>query len=285
VETEAAMQVALVEAPWDLIVCNYRLPRFSPERALELLRASGKGIPFIVFSGTVEEEVGVELMKAGASDFITKDRLPLLVEAVKRELRDEQQRAQDRLEKELAFEQMVKAWGKALELRDIHTQGHTLRATDLALRLARAFNIGGEEFKNIYWGSLLHDVGKMGVPDAVLLKQDLLSEAERKIIELHPVLACDMLKSIPFLRAAMDIPCSHHEKWNGKGYPQGLMGDAIPFAARLFAVVDTFDALSNDRPYRKSWDKARVIEYLLEERKKSFDPKVVDVFVELIGRG
>lgn len=285
VETESGFQIALEASTWNVVVCDYSLPRFDPYRALALLHAAGLDIPLIVFSGTIREEVAIELLKAGASDFITKDRMARLILAIKREVRDEQQRAQDRLEKEIAFEQTIIAWGKALELRDVHTQGHTLRATDLVLRLARTFDIAGEDFKNIYRGSLLHDVGKMGVPDAILLKQDVLNEDERKIIELHPVLACQMLESIPFLRAAMDIPCSHHEKWNGKGYPKGLMGTEIPFAARLFAVVDTFDALINDRPYRRSWPKPRVIEYLIDERNKSFDPSVVDGFVEMIGKG
>lgn len=285
VETEGSFQIALEASTWDIIVCDYKLPRFGPIRALALLRSAGLDIPLIVFSGAIAEDIGVELMKAGAADFITKDRMLLLAEAVRREVRDEQQRAQDRLEKEIAFEQMIAAWGKALELRDEHIQGHTLRTTDLVLRLAREFDIAGEEFKNIYRGSLLHDIGKMGVPDLVLLKPDSLDEDERRIIEMHPVRACEMLESIPFLRGAMDIPCSHHEKWNGRGYPKGLMGTDIPFAARLFAVVDTYDALTNDRPYRKSWDKAKAIDYLIDERHKSFDPQVVDRFVEMIGRG
>jgi putative nucleotidyltransferase with HDIG domain len=285
VETESAMQVALLESSWDVIVCDYRMPRFTPHRALELLRASGQDVPLIVFSGTVQEDVAVELLKAGASDFITKDRMPRLILAVLRELQAKQNRAQNRLEMEIAYEQTIMAWGKALELRDIYTQGHTERTTDLALRLARAFELGGEDFKSIYRGALLHDVGKMGVPDAVLLKRDVLSEEERQIIEMHPTLACEMLANIPFLKDALDIPCSHHEKWNGTGYPLGLMGNNIPFAARLFAVVDVYDALSNDRPYRASWEKAKVIAYLLEERNKSFDPEVVDTFVEMVGRG
>jgi cyclic di-GMP phosphodiesterase len=284
VETEGGFQIGLEASIWDVIICDYKLPRFTPYRALELLHSAGLDIPLIVFSGTIQEEVAIELLKAGASDFLTKDRLPRLVLAVKREVRDEQQRVQDRLEKEIAFEQMITAWGKALELRDIYTQGHTLRATDLALRLAREFEIAGEAFKNIYRGSLLHDIGKMGVPDMVLQKADVLSKEERHIIEMHPVLACQMLESIQFLRSAMDIPCSHHEKWNGKGYPKGLMGNEIPFAARLFAVVDVYDALSYDRPYRKSWPKPKVIEYLIDERNKSFDPEVVDRFVEMVGR-
>ena len=285
VSTEAAMQVALMESPCDIVICDYRMPRFTPYRALELLKASGQDVPIIVFSGAVQEDVAVELLKAGASDFITKDRMPRLILAVKRELREKQQRAWNRLEMDIAYEQTIAAWGKALELRDVYTQGHTLRVTDLALRLARVFDISGPQFKNMYRGGLLHDIGKMGIPDAVLLKQDVLTAEEKKVMELHPVLAYELLAPIVFLREALDIPYCHHEKWNGNGYPRGLMGDEIPVAARLFSVADVYDALSSDRPYRKSWPKPKVIEYLLEERTKSFEPTVVDRFVEMVGRG
>jgi len=284
VMTEAAMQVALQEQSWDLIVCDYKMPRFTPYRALELLRASGQDIPLIVFSGAVQEDVAIELLKAGASDFITKDRMPRLVLAVRRELREKQQRAQHRLELEIAYEQTITAWGKALELRDIYTQGHTLRVTDLVLRLARVFDISGPQFKNMYRGGLLHDIGKMAIPDAILMKRDVLTIDEKKIMEMHPVLAYQLLSPIAFLREALDIPYCHHEKWNGTGYPRGLMGNEIPFAARLFSVADVYDALGNDRPYRSSWPKPKVMEYLQEERNRSFDPEVVDRFIEMVGR-
>jgi putative two-component system response regulator len=284
VMTEAAMQVALQEQSWDLVVCDYTLPRFTPYRALELLRASDQDIPLIVFSGAVQEDVAVELLKAGASDFITKDRMPRLILAVRRELREKEQRAQHRLELEIAYEQTIMAWGKALELRDTYTQGHTLRVTDLVLRLARIFDISGPQFKNIYRGGLLHDIGKMAIPDAILMKRDVLTSDEKKIMEMHPVLAYELLSPIAFLRASLDIPYCHHEKWNGSGYPRGLMGNEIPFAARLFSVADVYDALSNDRPYRLSWAKPKVIEYLQEERRRSFDPEVVDRFIGMVGR-
>lgn len=284
VETEAAMQVALMETSWDAIICDYRMPRFSPYRALELIKASRQDVPLIIFSGAVQEEAAVDLLKAGADDFITKDRMPRLVLAVRRELKQREQWAQHRLDLEIAYEQTMLAWGNALEMRDLHTQGHTLRVTDLALRLARAFDISGQKFKDMYRGALLHDIGKMGIPDAILTKRDVLSKEERSIMEMHPVKAYELLSPITFLKEALDIPYCHHEKWNGKGYPRGLMGDDIPLAARLFSVVDVYDALTNDRPYRPSWPKAKVIEYILDERSKSFDPKVVDRFVEMVGR-
>jgi response regulator RpfG family c-di-GMP phosphodiesterase len=288
VETEAAMQVALMEHPWDVIICDYRMPRFSPYRALEILKASLQDVPIIVFSGAIQEDAAIDLMKVGASDFVTKDRMARLILAVQRELKQKQEQkheqARHRLELEIAYEQTIQAWGKALELRDVYTQGHTLRVTDLALRLARVFDVSGQAFKHMYRGSLLHDIGKMGIPDAVLLKREELTVEEKKIMEMHPVLAHDLLSPIPFLREALEIPYCHHEKWNGKGYPRGLMGSDIPLSARLFSVADVFDALSNDRPYRKSWPKAKVIEHLIEEKGKSFEPRIVDKFIEIIGR-
>jgi cyclic di-GMP phosphodiesterase len=284
VSTEAAMQVALMESPCDLVICDYRMPRFTPYRAIELLKATGQDVPIIIFSGAVQEEAAVELLKAGASDFITKDRMPRLILAVKRELREKEQRAWNRMEMEIAYEQTMMAWGKALEMRDIYTHGHTLRVTDLALRLARVFDISGSQFKNMYWGGLLHDIGKMGIPDAVLMKREVLTADEKKIMEMHPVLAYEVLSPISFLKQALDIPYCHHEKWNGKGYPRGLMGNDIPLPARLFSVADVYDALSNDRPYRSSWPKPKVIDYLLEERNKSFEANVVDKFIEMVGR-
>lgn len=285
VETEAAMQVALLDNPWDVIICDYSMPQFTPYRALELLKASRQDIPLIVFSGAIQEDAAIDLLKAGASDFITKDRLPRLVLAVRRELRQRDQWVRHRLDVEIAYEQTMLAWGRALELRDVYTQGHTLRVTDLALRLARALDFSGEQFKNMYRGSLLHDVGKMGIPDAILAKRDVLSDQERSIMEMHPTLAFELLSPIDFLRPALDIPYCHHEKWNGRGYPRGLLGNQIPLSARLFAVVDVYDALTSDRPYRKSWEKAKVIDHLLDERGKAFDPQVVDRFVEMVGRG
>lgn len=285
VETEAAMQVALINSQWDIAICDYRMPRFTPYRALELLTARGQDIPLIVFTGAVQEDVAIELLKAGASDFITKDRMPRLMLAVRRELKEKGKRAQYRIELEIAYEQTIAAWGKALELRDTYTQGHTLRVTDLALRLAHVFEFSGQQFKNMYRGSLLHDIGKMGIPDEVLKKRDVLTPDEKKIMEMHPGLAFELLSPIPFLREALDVPYCHHEKWNGKGYPRGLMGEDIPLSARLFSVADVYDALSSDRPYRSSWPKPKVIDHLLEERNKSFDPKVVDQFVAMVGRG
>lgn len=184
----------------------------------------------------------------------------------------------------MAYEFTLEGWAKALELRDAETEGHTQRVTDLTVRLARAMGMSEEELVHVRRGTRLHDIGKMGIPDSILLKPGPLSEAEWQIMRQHPVYAYQLLAPIPFLRPAMDIPYGHHERWDGSGYPQSLKGEQIPLAARIFAVVDVWDALGSQRPYREAWPEAEVYAYLEEQAGKQFDPEVVKAFLELQGR-
>jgi HD-GYP domain-containing protein (c-di-GMP phosphodiesterase class II) len=151
----------------------------------------------------------------------------------------------------------------------------------MSLRLAHVMHLPREELRHIRRGALLHDIGKMGVPDAILLKEGPLSEDERLEMQAHTQHAYKMLSSIPFLRPALDIPYCHHERWDGTGYPRGLKGKEIPLGARIFSVVDVWDALSNDRPYREAWPEAKVLEHLAGEAGKHFDPEVVQAFLKL----
>ncbi len=137
---------------------------------------------------------------------------------------------------------------------------------------------------NIKRGALLHDIGKMGIPDEILHKPGKLTDDEWEIMHRHPQYAFDMLSHVDYLRPALDIPYSHHEKWNGSGYPQGLREKEIPLAARIFAIVDVFDALISDRPYRKAWDRGKVFNHIKQESGKHFDPQIVDVFFKLINQ-
>jgi len=178
-----------------------------------------------------------------------------------------------------AYDETIKGWALALELRDKETEGHTQRVTALTQTLAMKFGVWGEELVHIKRGSLLHDIGKMAVPDGILLKPGELTLTERKFMELHPLFAKDMLDPIEFLHPAIDIPYCHHEKWDGSGYPQNLRGEAIPFAARIFAVVDVWDALTSDRPYREPIEPAEVRRIIREQSGKHFDPQVVDAFL------
>ena len=182
----------------------------------------------------------------------------------------------------LAYDATIEGWSRALDLRDRETEGHTLRVTEITLRLAQAMGIGDAELVHIHRGALLHDMGKMGVPDDILHKPDKLTEDEWKLMRLHPQLAYDMLSPINYLRPALDIPYCHHEKWDGTGYPRGLKGEEIPLAARLFAVVDVWDALRSDRPYRGGWPEEKVQAHIRGQAGKHFDPQVVEVFLRMI---
>lgn len=182
----------------------------------------------------------------------------------------------------LAYNETIEGWSRAMDLRDRDTDQHTQRVTNLTVRLARAMNLSDEEVAHIRRGALLHDIGKMGVPDEVLNKPGPLTEDEWKLMRRHPQLAFDMLSPVRYLRPAIEIPYNHHERWDGTGYPRGLKGTEIPMAARLFAVVDVWDALLNDRPYRKAWSHDEVIRFIQEESGKAFDPDVVRVFLNIV---
>ncbi len=185
----------------------------------------------------------------------------------------------------LAYDATIKGWSHALDLRDRETEGHTQRVTELTERLARAMDISEAEIVHIRRGALLHDIGKMGVPDGILLKPDKLTDDEWVLMRKHPQLALDMLAPITYLKPALDIPHCHHEKWDGSGYPRGLKGEQIPLAARLFALVDVWDALHSDRPYRSAWPEEKALEYIHAESGRHFDPQVVKVFERIIGEG
>jgi putative nucleotidyltransferase with HDIG domain len=179
-----------------------------------------------------------------------------------------------------AYDATIEGWSRALELRDNDTEGHTQRAADLTVRLARLFGMGDAELVQVRWGALLHDIGKMGVPDTILLKRDALTEAEWAVMKKHTVYAFEMLSPIRYLRLALDIPYAHHEKWDGSGYPLGLKGAQIPLAARIFAVVDVWDALRSDRTYRTSWSVKKVRKHLRSLAGTHFDPHVVKVCLD-----
>ena len=182
----------------------------------------------------------------------------------------------------LAYDATIAGWSRAMDLRDKETEGHTQRVTNLTLRLARTLGIGDAQLIHIRHGALLHDIGKMGVPDNILLKPDQLTAEEWEKMMKHPGFAYEMLSSIRYLQPALDIPYCHHEKWDGSGYPRGLKGHEIPIAARIFAVADVWDAITSDRPYRKGWSKEAALEYIREQSAKYFDPEVVERFLALI---
>ena len=180
-----------------------------------------------------------------------------------------------------AYDNTLAGWARALELRDEITEGHTRRVTELTLKLARALSIPENELVQIRRGALLHDIGKMGIPDSILHKPGAFTIQERIIMERHTQYAYDMISSISFLDTALDIPFCHHEHWDGNGYPRKLKGEQIPLSARIFSIVDVWDALTSDRPYRLAWSKEKTREYILERAGKQFDPRVVEAFFSL----
>jgi putative nucleotidyltransferase with HDIG domain len=183
----------------------------------------------------------------------------------------------------LAYETTLEGWSRALDLRDKETEGHTQRVTQLTIRLAKEMGMSDEELVHTHRGALLHDIGKMGVPDDILHKPGALTEEEWDEMRKHPTYAFELISPIEFLRPAIDIPYCHHERWDGSGYPRGLKGKQIPFSARIFAVVDVWDALTSDRPYRKAWSREDALKYIQEQSGEHFDPEVVKAFLKITG--
>lgn len=215
-------------------------------------------------------------------DFLSALGSSLSVAIEKTRLIDHLRRTADELRE--AYDRTLEGWVLALDLRDKETEGHTLRVTGLTVRLAAAMGFEGDRLEHIRRGALLHDIGKIGIPDRILLKPGPLDREERALMEKHPVYAYQMLAPIPYLAPALDIPYCHHERWDGTGYPRGLKGEAIPLPARLFALVDVWDALTSDRPYRAAWTPERTLAHIRAQSGTHFDPPVVEVFCALVER-
>lgn len=419
VDTQDEYLQAIDKMP-DIILADYSLPQFTAMQALHLLQERGYDIPFIVITGTISEEAAVETMKQGAADYLLKDRLSRLGQAVKRALqqkalRDQKRKADEALrisedkfskafrispdaisitrlsdgayieinegftslvgyspkevtgqtglviniwanmdeyqkfmlsmqlhnqvnnmegvfknkrgehwfglisariievnhepciisiirditerkrsEIELqrahehlaeAYDETIEGWSRVLDLRDKETEGHTQRVTEAAVRLARALGVNEDEIVHLRRGALLHDIGKMGISDRILQKPGALTDEEWQEMRKHPEYALQMLYPISYLRPALDIPYCHHERWDGSGYPRGLKGEEIPLAARIFSIVDVWDALLSNRPYRRGCTEESVLEYIRKYSGIYFDPKLVDAFIELHNRG
>ena len=184
-----------------------------------------------------------------------------------------------------AYDETIQGWSMALELRDPLTKGHSERVVKLTLQLARLLGVKDAQLIHLRRGVLLHDLGKMAVPDSILNKAGPLTELEWEVMRRHPIYAYQFLSSIDYLAPALEIPCCHHEKWDGTGYPRGLKGDQIPLSARIFAVIDVWDSLTSERVYRSTWTKEQALEYIHDQSGKYFDPRVVNTFYQVIAEG
>lgn len=277
-----------VEDPLDLILMDHPLQDFSADEALDLLKSNARDVPLIIL-GQPRNGDAVDFIRRGASDYVFKDGLARLGVAVTRILSERQLRADlTPVNSQVlhSYNNILHAWAHALELRDFETLEHAKRVTTLSLQLARFMGLEGEVLTHMGRGALLHDIGKLGIPDSILLKPGPLTPEERAIIQQHPLFAYLMLSPIEFLKPALEIPLSHHEKWDGSGYPYGLAGERIPLVARIFAIVDVWDALNSSRPYRKKpWQRERILQHLQEESGRHFDPDVVQAFLMMLKTG
>lgn len=278
----------------DVILLDVMMPGITGYEVCERIRSDPliAEIPIIILTALDDHESLLHALKAGADDFISKpfDRYELRARLLGitrlnrfhklNEERSNLEQAHTKLK--AAYDATIEGWSRAMDLRDRETEGHTRRVTQLTLELAKAAGINQEELIHIRRGALLHDMGKLGVPDSVLHKPAKLTDEEWVLMRKHPQLAYDMLQPIDYLNPALDIPYCHHEKWDGTGYPRGLQGAEIPMAARIFAIVDVWDALTSDRPYRAAWTKEATLDYIREQSGKHFDPQVVELFLRIV---
>jgi putative two-component system response regulator len=250
-------------------------------------------IPIIFLTALDDKNMRLQGLQSGADDYVTKpyDRHELRarlnnitrLNRYRKLLVERENVEHEHLKLLAAYDATITGWSRAMEMRDKETDGHAQRVTELTVRLAREMGIGEDELIHVRRGALLHDMGKLGVPDAVLHKTGALTPDEWQIIRRHPQYAYDMLSPIEYLRLALEIPYCHHEKWDGTGYPRGLQGGQIPLSARIFAIADVWDALVTDRPYRPAWDEDMALEYLRAQSGRHFDPQVVELFCKVIG--
>ena len=229
-------------------------------------------------------EIGIGLMSATLMEVDHEQCILSITRDITERYNAEIALREAHLELERAYTETLKGWALALELRERETADHSHRVVELTKKVARAMGLDDGILLHIEHGALLHDIGKLGVPDNILLKPGALTNEEWNIMRQHPTYARDLLINIPYLEPSIPIPYSHHERWDGSGYPQGLAGQAIPLEARIFAVVDVYDALLSDRPYRPAWPEYEVLRYLKEQRGRQFDPQIVDLFLEIIAQ-
>jgi len=296
--------LAMVEqAPFDVVISDLRMPEISGLDLLEEVRKQQPYAAFLMATGVADLKVGIQAMKQGADDYLVK---PFDLDAVlasvrralaKKRMEFELEKYRTRLEEmveqrtvqlrtavkrvELTYDETLEALGAALDLRDNETAGHSERVMRFCLEMARGMNCSSEQLTHIARGAYLHDIGKIGIPDTILLKPDKLTAEERAVMETHTRIGYDLLCRIAFLAPAAQIVLTHQERYDGTGYPQGLMGAEIPLGSRIFAVADTLDAMTSDRPYRKALPDSKARDEVKRESGRKFDPEVARVFLSI----
>lgn len=295
--------VALQREPFDAVISDLQMPGLSGMELLLEVRHKHPHMAFLVTTGVDDVDVGVKAMRSGADDYLVK---PLRESAVvaslqnalhKRKLEQEVESYRQHLEEmvaerthqlraaleqvEQSYEDTLQSLGAAIDLRDNETEGHSQRVCRYSLEIARAMGWQNKQLGTLARGAYLHDIGKLGVPDGILLKRGPLTLEERKIMQRHAQIGFDLVKDIPFLADATDVVLMHHERFDGTGYPQGLRGEAIPMSARIFAIADTLDAITSERPYQRasSFESAR--EIIRRHSRTAFDPQVVNIFLNI----
>ena len=288
-----ALKQASILQP-DLILLDVMMPVMDGFEVCRRLRADHllADVPVVMTTALDDKASRLEGIEAGADDFITKpiDRMEIRARVntiirlnrYRKLMKQQADLLQAHHELQDAYEATLKGWVRALDLRCNETGDHSRRVSLLTVELARLMGISEDELLHVRRSALLHDIGKMAVPDSILQKPGPLTEAEWDIMRKHPQFAIEMLKPIEYLRPALVIPLNHHERWDGTGYPRGIKGEEIPLAARIFAVIDVWDALSSDRPYRKAWPYEKIVEYMREQSGTHFDPKVVALFLQMM---
>jgi putative two-component system response regulator len=276
---------AQIRGDHDIILSDHSLPQFDSTRALEIVGELGVDIPFIIVSGTIGEELAVESMKRGASDYLLKGSLARLGQAVAHALKERQLRHQKRDAEaalETAWKDSLRRMARAVEYRDPETGGHIERMSHYCAAIAGTLGLAADRCELIELASPMHDVGKVAISDAILLKPGPLDRTERENMQRHAEIGHSLLagSGSELLETAATIALSHHERWDGKGYPRALRANEIPLVARIAAVADVWDALTSDRPYRAAMPLEAAIQLMSGERGKHFDTDALDAFLD-----
>lgn len=287
----------------DLVVSDQRMPGRTGLELLGEVRRLYPSVAFMMITADSDIRQGVEAMKLGAADYLVKPfQLEAVLASVRRALemkrmelelenyrQNLERMVEDRTKQlevarrriEMTYDETLEALGAALDLRDTETAGHSLRVTRYSQEIARRMGVSGDSLKQITRGAYLHDIGKIGVPDSILLKEGKLTREEQTLMQSHARIGYDLVSRIAFLAPAAEIVLTHQERFDGTGYPQGLAGEEIPLGARIFAVADTLDAMTSDRPYRRALPFSVARDEILRESGRQFDPQVVETFLSV----